>query len=121
MSAEPAHAYDVDTAVEAVADRPGETGRFAAVITDRWNVLGGRPNGGYVLGVALRALARVMPMPDPLVVSAFFLRPTLPGPVAAGASVEAPCASTWLARPSAKASARPSLAISRAPGRMTKD
>jgi hypothetical protein len=25
------------------------TGRFAAVITDRWNVLGGRPNGGYVL------------------------------------------------------------------------
>jgi acyl-CoA thioesterase len=81
VSAEPAHAYDVDTAVEAVADRPGETGRFAAVITDRWNVLGGRPNGGYVLGVALRALARVMPMPDPLVVSAFFLRPTLPGPV----------------------------------------
>jgi acyl-CoA thioesterase len=59
------HAYDVDT---------------AAVITDRWNVLGGRPNGGYVLGVALRALARVMPEPDPLVVSAFFLRPTLPGP-----------------------------------------
>ena len=75
------YAYDVDTAVEAVADRPGETGRFAAVITDRWNVLGGRPNGGYVLGVALRALARVMPAPDPLAVSAFFLRPTLPGPV----------------------------------------
>jgi acyl-CoA thioesterase len=75
------YAYDVDTAVDAVADRPGETGRFAAVITDRWNVLGGRPNGGYVLGVALQALARVMPMPDPLVVSAFFLRPTLPGPV----------------------------------------
>ena len=46
MSADPVHAYDVDTAVEAVADRPGETGRFAAVITDRWNVLGGRPNGG---------------------------------------------------------------------------
>ncbi len=39
MSAERLHAYDVDTAVEAVADRPGETGRFAAVITDRWNVL----------------------------------------------------------------------------------
>jgi acyl-CoA thioesterase len=74
------HAYDVDTAVEAVADRPGETGRFAAVITDRGNVLGGRPNGGYVLGVTLRALARVMPEPDPLAVSAFFLRPTLPGP-----------------------------------------
>jgi hypothetical protein len=44
-----AHAYDVDTAVQPVADRPGETGRFAGLITDRWNVLGGRPNGGYVL------------------------------------------------------------------------
>lgn len=81
MTAGRPYAYDVDTAVEAVADRPGETGWFAAVITDRWNVLGGRPNGGYVLGVALRALARVLPMPDPLVVSAFFLRPTRPGPV----------------------------------------
>ena len=75
------YAFDVSTAVEAVADRPGETGRFAAVVTERWNVIGGRPNGGYVLGIALRALARVLPMPDPLVVSAFFLRPTLPGAV----------------------------------------
>lgn len=70
-----AYAFDEDTRVEAVADH-----RFAAVITDRWNVLGGRPNGGYVMGVCLRALTRVMPLPDPLVVSAFFLRPTLPGP-----------------------------------------
>lgn len=70
----PRYAYDVDTAVEAVADH-----RFAAAITDRWNVLGGRPNGGYVMGVCLQALTRVMPAPDPLVVSAFFLRPTLPG------------------------------------------
>ena len=67
--------FDVDTAVEAVADH-----RFAAAITDRWNVLGGRPNGGYVMGVCLQALTRVMPAPDPLVVSAFFLRPVLPGP-----------------------------------------
>jgi acyl-CoA thioesterase len=69
------YAFDTDTRVEAVAVH-----RFAAVITDRWNVLGGRPNGGYVVGVCLQALIRVMPLPDPLVVSAFFLRPTLPGP-----------------------------------------
>jgi acyl-CoA thioesterase len=69
------YAFDVDTAVEAVADH-----RFAAAISDRWNVLGGRPNGGYVMGVCLQALTRVMPSPDPLVVSAFFLRPVLPGP-----------------------------------------
>jgi hypothetical protein len=28
------YAFDADTAVEAVADRPGETGRFAAVVTE---------------------------------------------------------------------------------------
>ena len=44
----PRYAYDVDTAVEAVADH-----RFAAAITDRWNVLGGRPNGGDVMGICL--------------------------------------------------------------------
>ena len=69
------HAFDADTRVDAVA---GDT--FAATITDRWNAIGGRPNGGYVLAVCLQALRRVVPFPDPLVVSAFFLRPTMPGP-----------------------------------------
>jgi acyl-CoA thioesterase len=77
-----AYAFDADTRVEAVADH-----RFAAVITDRWNVLGGRPNGGYVLGVCLQALTRVMPLPDPLAVSAFFLRPTEPGPAEVGTAI----------------------------------
>jgi hypothetical protein len=40
--------------------------------------------------VALRALARVMPMPDPLVVSAVFLRPILPGPVEVQTEVARP-------------------------------
>ena len=31
------HAYDVATEVTAIADRPGETGRFAAVVTGRCN------------------------------------------------------------------------------------
>lgn len=69
------HAFDLDTRVEAVADHV-----FAAAITERWSVLGGGPNGGYVMAICLQALARVMPAPDPLVVSAFFLRPTRPGP-----------------------------------------
>jgi hypothetical protein len=38
------HAFVLDTAVEAVADH-----RFAAAVTDRWNALGGRPNGGICL------------------------------------------------------------------------
>lgn len=68
------YAFDADTRVDAIVD-----GVFTATITDRWNAIGGRPNGGYVVGVCLQALRRVMPFPDPLVVSAFFMRPTLPG------------------------------------------
>jgi acyl-CoA thioesterase len=64
------HAFDADTAVEPTGD-----GRYAARLTDRWTALGGTPNGGYMLAVGLRALAAEMPLPDPLVVSAYFLRP----------------------------------------------
>jgi acyl-CoA thioesterase len=67
--------FDADTAVEAVA--PGE---YAAVLTDRWHALAG-PNGGYLLAVALRALREEMPLPDPLAVSAYYLRGARPGPV----------------------------------------
>ena len=48
---------------------------------DRWNAIGDRPNGGYLLAVCLQALRRALPMPDPFAVSVFFLRPRLPGPV----------------------------------------
>jgi len=68
------HAFDADTRVEAVT-----ASTFAATITSRWDAIGGRPNGGYVVAVCLQALRRVLPFPDPLVVSAFFLRPTVPG------------------------------------------
>jgi len=66
--------FDVDTAVEAVA--PGE---YAATVTDRWDALSG-PNGGYLLGICMRALHAEMPLPDPLVVSAHYLRGAKPGP-----------------------------------------
>ena len=69
------HPFDADTRVEPAGDDG-----FRASITDRWDALGGRPNGGYVVAVCLQALRRVLPFPDPLVVSAFFLRPTMPGP-----------------------------------------
>jgi acyl-CoA thioesterase len=69
------HAFDADTAVEPAGD-----GRYAARLTDRWTALGGTPNGGYMLAVSLRALAAEMPLPDPLVVSAYFLRAGAIGP-----------------------------------------
>ncbi|MBA2337269.1 MAG: thioesterase family protein [Acidimicrobiia bacterium] len=68
------HTFDVDTSVRAVGEN-----RFAADVTDRWNALGGGPNGGYSLGICLRALGQVLPFPDPLAVSAHFLRPGVPG------------------------------------------
>lgn len=63
------HLFDADTAVAATGD-----GTFEAVLTDRWDRYGGGPNGGYVVSVALRALQEAMPHPDPLTVSAHFLR-----------------------------------------------
>jgi acyl-CoA thioesterase len=68
------HVFDADTAVQ----RDGE--RYSAALTDRWSALGGTPNGGYMLAVALRALQAEMPFPDPLVTSAHFLRPGVVGP-----------------------------------------
>jgi hypothetical protein len=68
--------FGIDTSVEAIDGR-----RFAATITDHWNGLAGRPLGGYVLAVCLRAMQQALPFSDPLVVSAFFLNPVDPGPV----------------------------------------
>ncbi|MBC6456520.1 thioesterase family protein [Actinomadura sp. HBU206391] len=70
-----AHPFDADTEVTPAGD-----GRFAATLTERWTALTGAPNGGYVLAVCLRALRFAMPFPDPVVVSATFMRPAAPGP-----------------------------------------
>jgi acyl-CoA thioesterase len=69
------HVFDADTAVHADGDHV-----YRAELTDRWTALGGTPNGGYMLAVALRALQADMPLPDPLVTSAHFLRRGLIGP-----------------------------------------
>lgn len=69
------HVFDADTAV-----RPAGERAYTAELTDRWTAIGGTPNGGYMLAVALRALQQEMPHPDPLVTSAHFLRPGLVGP-----------------------------------------
>jgi acyl-CoA thioesterase len=70
------HEWDADTRVDPTGD-----GRFTAHLTDRWSGPGGRPNGGYLVAFCLRALGEVLPHPDPLVVSAHYLRPGVVGPV----------------------------------------
>lgn len=61
---------------------PGSApGAFRAVLTDRWDRIGGGPLGGYTLAVAVRAIRTVAEHPDPIVVSAHFLKPARHGPV----------------------------------------
>jgi acyl-CoA thioesterase len=67
------YAFDEDTAITP-AGGP-DSGLFAAGLTKRWDGTGGAVNGGYMVAVCARALAAVMPFPDPIVISAFFLRP----------------------------------------------
>src|SRR5438445_6372297 len=68
-------AFDADTAIERVGDA-----MFAATVSDRWNRLLGGPLGGYLIAICLRALGEVTAFPDPIVISAFFLRPGEVGP-----------------------------------------
>lgn len=65
--------FDADTMVEALGE-----GSYRAVLTDRWSV-GGRPNGGYLLALAARALGQAVEHPDPLTITAHFLRVPSPG------------------------------------------
>jgi acyl-CoA thioesterase len=69
------HVFDSDTDVVDLG-----SGRFQAVMTERWNRLGGGALGGYTLAIAMRALAASLPHPDPLAVTAHFVRAATSGP-----------------------------------------
>lgn len=62
--------FDADTAVE-----PLGRGRFGGVVSPRWSI-GPYPNGGYLLALAMAAVRRTATLPDPMAVSAHFLRPS---------------------------------------------
>ncbi len=68
------YAFDQDTTVERLG--PGE---FATHLSDRWNI-GAMSNGGYVLAVVLAGVRQTLEAPDPLSVTAHYLRPSTPGP-----------------------------------------
>jgi acyl-coenzyme A thioesterase PaaI-like protein len=69
------YAFDADTGVRAA----GPDGEFTAELTGRWDGTNGAVNGGYMLAICTRALGLIMPFPDPVVISGFFLRPGTPG------------------------------------------
>ena len=77
--------FDTDTLVTPLGD-----GRYSATLSDRWNALGGAPNGGYSLAMTVSALAHLMRplgLPDPLTVSTFFLRRAATGAAELRASI----------------------------------
>ena len=76
-------AFDADTGVSA-AEPDGE---FTAELTGRWDGTNGAVSGGYMLAICARALGLVMPFPDPVVISGFFLRPGTHGVAAVRASL----------------------------------
>jgi acyl-CoA thioesterase len=65
--------FDVATALS------GSGPVFGAVLDGRWDGEAST-NGGFLLTLATRAIGEVLPFPDPVVVSGFYLRPGLPGP-----------------------------------------
>ena len=69
-----AHHFDDETAIE----QDDET-TWTTTLTDRWNI-GENPNGGYLLAPLQRAMQRASGHPDPLTVTAHYLRPGEPGP-----------------------------------------
>jgi len=64
------HAFDAATEVRAQAD-----GRYAATLDPAWSVGEGLLNGGYLMALGVRAALAGSIHPDPLAVSATFLRP----------------------------------------------
>jgi hypothetical protein len=82
VASEPS-AFDADTRVEPVGE-----GVWDAEITPRWSVVGGAPNGGYLVAIALNGLARDVGRPHPLTATAHFLQRPEVGPVQVRTTVE---------------------------------
>lgn len=69
------HRFDTDTQVT-----PLGGGRWSAGISPGWSSIGGQPNGGYLLAVALAAAGQALPGTEPLSATAHYVKPAEPGP-----------------------------------------
>lgn len=65
--------FDDETAVRALPE-----GRYEGMVAESWSI-GDNPNGGYLLSIALRAIAGAGAHPDPISITTHFLRPGTPG------------------------------------------
>ncbi len=76
--------FDTDTVMQTPADGPGP-GCWTGIMSNRWDI-GDKPNGGYMLALAVRAMTGVTGTTaaehiDPFSVTAHYLRPGEPGEV----------------------------------------
>ncbi len=69
------HRFDADTAVTRLED-----GHWSARIDPGWSSIGGAPNGGYTLAVALAAASQALPGTEPLSTSVHYVKPAVSGP-----------------------------------------
>jgi acyl-CoA thioesterase len=67
------HEFDRDTAVEPLGD-----GLYRGLVSGGYSI-GPYPNGGYLLAIAVRALASELALPDPIAVSAHYVTPSVSG------------------------------------------
>ena len=67
--------FAADTAVARIDERT-----YGGEVHDGWDI-GGNANGGYLLAVAARAMRDASGRPDPVSITAHYLRPGKPGPV----------------------------------------
>ena len=67
--------FEFDTAVTRTGDDT-----WVGEVQPEWRI-GEVPNGGYILAIAGRALQQALPHRDPLGVNAYYLAPTVPGPI----------------------------------------
>ena len=65
------HLFDQETAVVRI-----EENLWRGHVHSSWNI-GDNPNGGYLISIVIRALAEVLPHPDPMTLTTHFLRPGL--------------------------------------------
>lgn len=66
---------------EATAVAPRGDGRYAAAVAPGWDIAG-NANGGYLLSITGRAMAEAAGRPDPVTLTAHYLAPGKPGPLA---------------------------------------
>lgn len=71
----------------ATAVVPRGDGSYASEIQPGWDIMG-NANGGYLLAMAARAAAHAAERPDPVSVTAHFMRPGKPGPVTIDTDVQ---------------------------------